>query len=247
MMKRHVKEACVYFGLPDLSSKLTSAVQEGDHTVPGVRLGVVWRAMPKAMIPSFVDAVSIYVSKGKSKIGSQVSPFLLCLPMDVDTGTENGEIDGTPLQRGVPVELYWQAAKISPSEVYNGEPTAGYYRRRASIYAAMKVKRRYINKGLPVAGAVFGNNKTVFNYIDSRQFYCSAYAESVMKTPAFKLLRVLLYMKINLLLLGPDGHPMRMGESWTYAYADTSRQFGHERVLAVLLTVDPKYWPWNLL
>ena len=242
--KRQVKAVCSTFGFPDLSSKVTLGVQEGNANVPGVRLGVVWRAMQKEHIPGFADAISIYVSKGKSKIGSEVSPFILCIAMDIDTGTEDGAIDGKPLQRGVPLEMYWQAAKLSPDEVKNGEPTASYYARRAKIYSQMKVKRRYITKGLPIAGAVFGNEKNIYSYIHSRQFYCSAYAEAVLPTPAFKLLSELLDLKFNMLLLGPDSHPMRMGESWGYAYADTSKQFGHERVLAVLLSVDTAKWPW---
>jgi hypothetical protein len=242
-MKRQVKEACIKFGFPDLSSKVTVAVQEGDASVPRVRLGVVWRAMPKTEIPAFADAVSIYVSKGKSRIGDDVTPFIICIAAEIDTGTENGEIDGIALQRGVPLELYWQAAKLCPGEVHNGAPTAAYYMRRAKIYAKMNVKRRYIDKGLPIAGAVFGNDKTIFNYIDSRRFYCGAYAEAVLKTRAFKLLKELLNINVNVLLLGPDGHPMRMGESWEYAYADPSKQFGHERVLAVMLTKTK--WPWE--
>jgi hypothetical protein len=245
MMKK-VKALCEAYGIPDFSSKVTDAVQRGNGKVPRVRLGVVWRAMPKAQIPKFDDAVSIYVSKGKSKIGSQVTPFHLALPLDVDTGTDDGEPGGTPLPRGIPLELFWQAAKLHPGEIINGVPTLAYYKRRALIYKNLKVKRRYITKGLPIAGAVFGNAKEIINYVDSRRFYCSAYTVAVTKTAAFKLLQAVIKLNVNVLLLGPDAHPMRMGESWCHAYADRSKQFGHERVLAVLLTVDAAKWPWAL-
>jgi hypothetical protein len=35
-----------------------------------------------------------------------------------------------------------------------------------------------------------------------------------------------------------------MGESWAYAYADCTKQFGHERVLAMMLSRPASEWPW---
>jgi hypothetical protein len=244
--KQHVKELCKHHGFPDMSSKITVAVEGFNNRVMPVRLGVVYRAMRKEHIPTFEGTVSIYVSKGKSRIGTQVSPFTLCIDTNIDTGTDNGQADGIPLPRGVALELFWQAAKLSTVEVVNGRPTAAYYRRRAAIYAKGVVKRRYVAKGQPIAGAIFGNDVTIVSYIASRSTYCDAYTNAVVHTPAYALLRGLVNIGVRLLLLGPDAHCLRMGESWKYAYNDAEKPFGHERVLSVLLsssTVDK--WPWE--
>jgi hypothetical protein len=244
VLKKRVKKLCKDQELPDMSSKITSSVYAPNNTVMQVRLGRVYRAMPKTEIPSFDNAVSVYVSKGKSHIGTQVSPFTLCIDSSINTGTVDGTTDGTPLRRGVALELYWQAAKVCPEEVLNGSPTPAYYVRRAQIYAKNVVKRRYIPKGYAIAGAVFGNDPTIFESVPSRKFYCHAYTTSVVKTPAFQLLTAIVHLNIRLLLLGPDAHALRMEESWASAYTDCTKQFGHERVLAVMLTSPQSEWPW---
>jgi hypothetical protein len=175
----------------------------------------------------------VLVSKGKSAIGTQVSPFTLCLPEDVNTGY------GLPRQ--VPLELYWQAAKVARDEVEEGVAGPKYFRRRRAIYEDGKVKRRYITKGETIAGAVFGDDKRLIPYQPSRVHYCRPYEQAVRQTPAYKFLDKLVGMGIDVLLVGPDGYPVET--SWQDAYMDTSKPFGHERVLACML--DTEDLPWE--
>ena len=143
------------------------------------------------------------------------------------------------------MELFWQAAKVATTELDDQRrPNAAYYARRARIYEG-PVKRRYIAKGKEIAGAVFGNDHRLVSYVDSRSHYCHAYADAVAKTSAFRLLFALFnVLGVPVLLLGPDAHPVAVDETWEQAYNDTKKPFGHERVLAVMLSLSPPEWPW---
>jgi hypothetical protein len=246
-IKSKVKVACNKFGFPDMSHKITPSIVLFNPAVPAVRLGVVRRAMSKEQIPSFNDAASVYVSKGKSKIGTMTSPFNVHINGSINTGTTTGDTTGVDLPRGVPLEQYWQAAKVSDMELdASKQPDAAYYTRRAKIYGKGVVKRRYIGKGLGIAGAVFNNDHELIPYVQSRIYYCRAYEDAVENMPAFKLLSELVnVLGVPLLLLGPDAYPFAIGETWQHAYNDTSKPFGHERVLAAMLSMPTADRPWN--
>ena len=124
-----------------------------------VKLGQTWRAQKKADIPFLPSFLSIRVSKGKSSIGTQLSPFNILVKGDVAAVSP------------VALELYWQAAKVTPDEVEGDHVLPSYYERRHKIYTKGKVKRRYIAKGKPIAGAVFNNDPKIWQWIESREIY----------------------------------------------------------------------------
>jgi len=199
-----------------------------------VYTGVVRRGMSQKEWPVLPTGVRVMVSKHKSRIGTQVSPFVLRIPADVNTG------QGLPRQ--VPLELYWQAAKVTEDEISDqGVAGANYFKRRKAIYEKGKVKRRYIVKDKKIAGAVFGDSNKLVPYQSSRVHYCRPYERAVRQTDAFKFLDELLDMGVDVLLVGPDGYAVET--SWQEAYMDTSKPFGHERVLACML--DTEDLPWE--
>ncbi len=164
------------------------------------------------------NAIRILVSKGRSTIGNMLSPF-------------NIEVDSEFLpykdMDPVPMELWWQSAKMK-----GDESMKAFERRRLAIYESGVAKRKYFDlKKDGVKGALFDD--TIYQYVDSRYFYCKMYQHSLQRNPAYLFLRDLHLKGFNLLLMGPDGHPM--SGNATEDYVDTSKQFGHERVLVCML------------
>jgi len=133
----------------------------------------------------------------------------------------------------------WQAAKVA-----EGEEWEAYFVRRARIYAKATPKRRYIERDAGIAGACFGSPEDgVVQYVPSRVFYCTAYERAVSQLPEFKFLEGLVDDGFNVLILGPDGHPLELGaEHIDAAYVDPSKPFGHERVLVAMLRGER---PWK--
>ena len=145
---------------------------------------------------------------------------------------EGGELAGCGGgNNNPPLELVWQGAKVLEKEVVRekGEgkgKKAGkqYFGRREKIYRDKVPKRRYFEKGEAVAGALFGNNLKgteeevkgggrigggrLFQWVDSRWFYCVAYERALALSPVFLLLKGLVEEGFNILLLGPDGFPI---------------------------------------
>lgn len=245
-----MQKLCDEFNFPfgSIKKQLTSLEGCQPKVVPKVFIGKIWRGQKKQDMPTFPEGflgLKVYVCNGKGYIGNQLSPFNLSVPTNRFNGNEGQQS----------LELVWQASKVKEDEVTYEHAVDGkvilakaseqYFQRRAGIYNKAKPRRRYF-KGR-VAGAVFGNNANLIGYVDSRKWYCTAYAEAVQKTRAFKFLCALRDAGFNLLLMGPDGHPLTEGSSWLDAYEDPSKPFGHERVLGCMLENkhDPLLWPWN--
>lgn len=192
-------------------------------------------------VPKKDGYTSVYAAKGKQgTIGNQLTPFYLSVPNDMTDGC----------RPDMPLELVWQAAKVRVCEMDSkGCVLPAYFKRREKIYAAGVPKRRYLKYGELPACAIFGNDPTkTLAYQESRFFYCQAYERAVKETPAFKFLCEKLDQGYNILLLGPDGYPMK-NQTIEEAYEDTSKPFGHERVLCALLNFahDPEHvFPWWL-
>lgn len=96
----------------------------------------------------------------------------------------------------------------------------------------------------PQSGVTFSGSKAdgLVQYEASRVFYCSAYEESVRTLPEFCLLQMLVDRGFNLLILGPDGHPLEVTPGAAVkSYSDASLQYGHERVLVAMLRGER---PW---
>lgn len=182
-------------------------------------------------IPDDDNFLRIFVSKGKGHIGDMLSPFNVLVdrsvvPYDMET---------------VPLELWWQSAKIKMRE-----SDSQFEARRFQIYKKGEPKRRYFDiKSEGIRGTRFDQpfisrthtDPVIYNYIDSRYFYCKAYQHYVRNNIAFLLLRDLHRYGLNLLLVGPDGYPMRDPNR---DYLDESVPFGHERVLVcMLLGLEP--------
>jgi len=157
------------------------------------------------------------------------------------------------------LELVWQAAKIKHGELADGLPGKEYFKRRAQIYDKGEVKRSYIPKH-EIAGAVFGwSSSPAVAWVPSGKFYCVAYDSAARQTPAFRFLVAARADGWNLLLGGPDGHPIgnvcgaAQGspsvEDVDSAYSSTRSPFGHERVLVAMLLGHtpwaqyPSLWP----
>ena len=136
------------------------------------------------------------------------------------------------------LELVWQSAKKAREESW-----PEYFTRRKRIYFDKTPKRRYLDRGQDIEGACFGARADgLVGYVPSRVFYCVAYERSVSSLKEFQLLQALLNNGFNLLLFGPDGHPLRMEPgAASEAYMDGSLQFGHERVLVSMLRQEQ---PW---
>ena len=87
-------------------------------------------------------------------------------------------------------------------------------------------------------------------YIECRQFYCTFYERLATKTTAFKELKELLEKGTNLNIIGYDAKTLKDYKDpkvWHAQYLDDSTSFGHEMVLACLLSLnDPAQYPWNI-
>lgn len=204
-----------------------------------VRCGRTWRGQSKAEMPSRPDSMPVFISKGKGQIGNALSPFNVEVPVSMmGWATSDGEPASERLPLPQKLELVWQAAKVA-----QGEPWSDYFSRRARIYAGKTPKRRYVDRDAGIAGACFGPQSAgLVQYVPSRVFYCRAYEQAVREVPEFEFLADLVAEGFNLLLLGPDGHPMETTpEAVKEAYADAKLQFGHERVLVAMLRQES---PW---
>jgi len=81
-----------------------------------------------------------------------------------------------------------------------------------------------------------------YSYVESRYWYCTYYADLVVKTEDWKKLCDLVDKKYNLLILGYDGY--NPDKPLMEHYLDPTRPFGHELVLYSMLTAAREQWPW---
>ena len=79
--------------------------------------------------------------------------------------------------------------------------------------------------------------------MESRQFYCTFYQRLASQQPAFTHLQQLIRSGTNVQICGYDGRAIGH-RSIEEEYLDASRPFGHELVLATMLTCDPVDYPW---
>jgi len=228
-----------------LLGKLTVATVEaqGRNKACGlrgsVRCGRSWRGQKLEEMPHREDSISIFVSKGKGQFGNAFSPFCIDVSADMMTwATVDGRPDGIPLPLPQKLELVWQAAKKAVGESWDY-----YFSRRHRIYSGKTPKRRYLERGTEIEGACFGSaEQGLVKYVPSRVFYCTAYERAVASLNEFIVLKELVDAGFNLILLGPDGHPVDTSEgAVAEAYADGSLQFGHERVLLAMFRGER---PW---
>jgi len=197
--------------LPKMTSSIevARATKRANGSRGDVHCGKVWRGQSKDAMPTRDDSLPVFVGKGKGQIGNALSPFNINVPDFMMTwATADGEPGAAPLPLPQKLELVWQAAKLAL-----GEGWPEYFSRRAKIYAGRIPRRRYIDRGAEVAGACFGSRSAgLVQYVPSRVFYCCAYERSVSETAEFQFLMDLVDDGFSLLLMGPDGHPVDLGE-----------------------------------
>ena len=189
-------------------------------------------------------ALRIYVAKQfGGPIGNALSPFHVKVGNEVlpspfqrstsepEEGTQNEASSLSPY----PLELWWQSAKMKQTET----SITLYLQRRAKIYRDGKAKRSYFSiKKEGVRGAYFDGQ--IYQYVPSRLFYCSVYAQRVRETPAFRTLQHLHQtVGVDILLVGPDGFEFRKNQEGILddygTYLDAKYPFGHERVLSCMV------------
>jgi hypothetical protein len=81
-------------------------------------------------------------------------------------------------------------------------------------------------------------------YVESRQLYCAYMEELVQLQPEWRHLQQLVANGTNICIVGYDSQPLDRDANTRYL--DSGRPFGHEDVLATLLTEPSERWPWHI-
>eukprot|EP01133_Synstelium_polycarpum_P013083 gene13083-15389_t len=87
------------------------------------------------------------------------------------------------------------------------------------------------------------------NALDCREFYCNFYERLASVQEDYKRLAALIANGTNLQIIGYDARTFNLTASGIQAeYRNTSRPFGHELVLASMLTLgqDTSQYPWRM-
>ena len=154
------------------------------------------------------------------------------------------------------LENYYQSAKVWKFELDDeGNINDEYFQRRIKVYNEKTAYRhKYTKKELLENGAnkipeysVYYDkegNPHKYDYLNSRYFYCKFYETLVKDNEDLEYLKQKIKKGYNLNIVGYDGY--KPEGSYMDMYKDTSKPFGHEMVLYVLLTEDdPSKYPWN--
>ena len=141
------------------------------------------------------------------------------------------------------IENYWQFSKIMNIDIdTNHLIKSSFFERRAKGFNDVKPHRRAIPKAKGHAIAAYFNSG-VYNYLDSRFFYCDMYEKIVLMHPLYKELEKMLGDGISLHIIGYDGRDIPINkDSLNKEYRNPDFPFGHELVLCCLLS---KIYPWK--
>jgi hypothetical protein len=152
------------------------------------------------------------------------------------------------LPSAISIENFHQGSKCFTEELdNNGHPSELFISNRLSFYQD-PVPHRHKYKGTIPAFFVWidkDGKEYHLNYVDSRQFYCYFYEILATQTNDYQHLKKLVESGTNMEICGYDAHPLAPDETIEDAYLDTSKPFGHERVLFALLTLTPEHYPWR--
>jgi hypothetical protein len=170
-------------------------------------------------------------------------------------------------QPGLPealnIENYHQFNKVWPSEVDpEGSPTEEWTKRRLEGYndpvphrhkfddKQLAQERKKVkgaaNKNAPLYSVhlTLQGEPRRFTYVQSRYFYCRAYASLARQSPQFAELQRMLAQGTNLMLCGYDAYTLTL--PLYVHYHDANKPFGHELVLyALLVTQEGEELPWD--
>ncbi len=138
-------------------------------------------------------------------------------------------------------ETLWQASKMYPCDEMPGTDTPNerfYKRQRNAFERARKHGKglRHVGpRGVKPVCAWYGRR---LSYLEARrQIYVPTYVALARETSAFRRLRDMVASGTNVLLIGYDGYDYRTdGKTLAQCMDDETRSFGHELVLAGMLT-----------
>jgi hypothetical protein len=151
------------------------------------------------------------------------------------------------------IENFHQGSKCFQEEVDDqGQPSPIYYLNRDNFYQdSIPHRHKYTgqdqkNKNIPLFFVWIDQDQVEhhLSYVESRQFYCTFYERLASQQPDFAYLQKLIKDGTNLQICGYDGRPIGH-RSIEEEYLDSSKPFGHELVLATMLTHSPNDYPWR--
>ncbi len=162
-------------------------------------------------------------------------------------------------QPGLPdalnLENFWQGSKCLKSELLStGYPGPDFYKTQIDMLKDKIPHRHKPNKG-EVAYFVWkglDSQYKYFDYVSSRQFYCTFYQRLCSMTYGFKDLMYKRDRGVNILIAGYDGgcceyddveYDELVKEIET-CYLDGSKPFGHEMCLLTMLLLNKEDYPW---
>ncbi len=150
------------------------------------------------------------------------------------------------------IENFHQGSKCFQQEVGpDGNPSTLFYENQQRFFEdpepyRHKYKGKEKNKNIPLYFVWIDQNgqEHHLTYVESRQFYCTFYELLATAREDFLTLKEYLKRGYNLQICGYDGRPVETND-FEREYLDASKPFGHELVLAALLTVSPATYPWR--
>ncbi len=165
--------------------------------------------------------------------------------LEYDLEKEGKQIDSTtPKQRWPKAEAFWANYITKGTSL---KPDRHKYPPKILAQYASAEAKSLKNKNIPDYSCRTDRYGIwhQFSYIESRLFYCRAYAKEAVLTATFLDLQRKLQTGTNLAICGFDAWPVRM--SLFDHYCDPKKPFGHEAVLYCLLTISkPTEYPWEL-
>ena len=162
-------------------------------------------------------------------------------------------------QKDVPdphtVENAWQCGKLFPLDAdKDGRPTPAFFQKRQALYGDPRPYRHHPSaRILPETGkrepciawvdqSAGTDNIRLLTYLGARHLYCKWFADRAREAEQFEWLEKQLDEGVNICIRGYDGRPV---VDLTAEYCNGDAPFGHELVLAAMLTMPPEEWPWT--
>ena len=149
------------------------------------------------------------------------------------------------------LENFHQANKVYACELDpKGNITSRFYEKRVEMYNDETPHRRKYTiseeKDQKVLFSIWidkcGLEKR-YSYVESRQFYCNFLERSTCQKDDYKRLKNAVDSKVNIMICGYDAYGVT--DNIENDYLDTSKPFGHERVLYTMLKYKENEWPWR--
>lgn len=148
-------------------------------------------------------------------------------------------VHGQPgLPNALNIEVFHQSNKK-----YKCETMDEFRKTRLTWYTnpPEKIRHKFTGKDKPEYFVWLDKNgkEHHLNHVESRQFYCTFYERLASQTDDYKKLAQMILNGYNLCLCGYDAHELGNIEE---DYLDTTKPFGHERVLYCMLIGE---YPWR--